>query len=239
MNWIPSLAFAIILIIIACYRRSLNPLYALGVYLGGLLLPLILLDRFIDFNFQDIIFQIQGHFNVSGKLLDIIWVLLLVYILKVFSAHAIGLKWPANKMQLFTGALIGTSMAILFFVVEKLWFVNLLPSAPISFGLLLFEFTMPGLGEELVYRGVFLAILNHYLGYQWKFFNTRFGLGLILVSLMFVMAHEIVWTGNIPAIIELVVMALIYGYLREKTNSIWPSVLCHSCADGVYYLLSF
>ena len=234
INCIQFVVVAILLVLIAYYRKSLNPLYA-----AGLLLPLVILDMAVLSISAYFVSNHQEHLNFGGKLLEVAWPLSLVFILKVISAQAIGLKWPAKKIQLFTGALIGTSVAILFFVIEKLWFIELLPHGSISVATLLYEFLIPGLSEELVYRGVFLAILNHYLGYQWKFFNTRLGWGFILVSLMFVMAHEIVWTGNIPAIIDLVMMALIYGYLREKTNSIWPSVLCHSCADGVYYLLSF
>lgn len=234
IDFIRLVIVVIPLVLIAYYRKSLNPLYA-----AGLLLPLVILDMVVLNTSAQFIYNNQKHLNFWGKLLEIVWVLSLVFILKVISAQSIGLKCPAKKIQLFTGALIGTSMAILFFVIEKFWFIELLPNGSISVGALLFGFLMPGLSEELIYRGVFLGILNHYLGYPWKFFNTRFGWGLVLVSLMFVMAHEIVWTGNIPAMIELVMMALIYGYLREKTNSIWPSVLCHSCADGVYYFLAF
>ena len=234
IDFIRLVIVVIPLVLIACYRKSLHPLYA-----AGLLLPLVILDMVVLTTAAHFIYNNQEHLNFWGKLLELVWVLSLVFILKVISAQSIGLKWPAKKIQLFTGALIGTSMAILFFVIEKFWFIELLPNGSISVGRLLFEFLMPGLSEELIYRGVFLGILNHYLGYQWKFFNTRFGWVLVLVSLMFVMAHEIVWMGNIPAMIELVMMALIYGYLREKTNSIWPSVLCHSCADGVYYFLAF
>ncbi|MFY7697870.1 MAG: type II CAAX prenyl endopeptidase Rce1 family protein [Legionella sp.] len=53
-------------------------------------------------------------------------------------------------------------------------------------------------------------------------------MGIILVSLLFVMAYDVVWIGNILGIIELLIMAIVYGLFREKTDSIWPSVLCHS-----------
>ena len=223
-----------ILIFIALNRKSLNQLYA-----ALLLIPLIFLDTALLSVIANYIFYKNSTLNFTGKFLEILWPLVLVFVFKLISPKEIGLKLPLDKMQLLYGVMVGSFMAILFFNIEKIWFVDLLPKNPTTIGTLVFEFLMPGLSEELVYRGVFLAILNRYLGYSWKLFNIQFGWGIVLVTILFVMAHDIVWIGNIAGIIELIVMALVYGFFREKINSIWPSVFCHSFANGVYYLLLF
>jgi hypothetical protein len=38
-----------------------------------------------------------------------------------------------------------------------------------------YQFFVPALSEELVFRGLFLAILVHYLGKEWKTNNLSFG----------------------------------------------------------------
>jgi len=106
-----------------------------------------------------------------------------------------------------------------------------------------YEATMPGLGEEFVYRGVFLMLLNDAFGRPWKFAGIQFGWGFIIVTAMFGLLHgidargpgdmHIYWSGMIFPVIVGAVLA----WLRERTGSVWPGVLFHNFVNVLNHLL--
>ena len=102
---------------------------------------------------------------------------------------------------------------------------------------------MPGLGEEIMYRGVMLMLLNEAFGRPWKFAGIQFGWGFIIVSALFGFLHgmdapsvdkiQIEWSGMIfPAL-----TGIVLAWLRERTGSVWPGVLFHNFVNVVNQFL--
>jgi membrane protease YdiL (CAAX protease family) len=120
------------------------------------------------------------------------------------------------------------------------------PSArPLNTETFLFQLTMPGLAEEITFRGIFLAILNRYLGKPWKIGSVSFGWGIILVTIMFVIGHTyhydktthiLEWTitsyMDYVNILMVSLAGIVFGYIREKSGSIWPGVLLHNIVNS-------
>jgi len=100
-----------------------------------------------------------------------------------------------------------------------------------------YQATMPGLDEEILVRGVFLAIFTRAFG-QWRTGRTiSFGWPAVLTSLMFGFLHvagvssagvEFYWSQMTAAGVGLALW-----YVRERTGSVWPAVVLHN----VYNLL--
>ncbi|MCX7114983.1 MAG: CPBP family intramembrane metalloprotease [Gammaproteobacteria bacterium] len=227
---------SVILVILAYTRKSTEPLIALGLLFAvgafnGLMLtsaniyPLISLDGFL---------------NWQGFILSILWPLILVFVFKWLSPEDVGLKISHPKNSLYLGLLFGGILGGWNFLDEYLrGTLHGLSEAT------LFMLTMPGLSEELVYRGVLLAILDRYLGKPWHWDGIRFGWGIVLVSMMFIQGHlfrysdvmkGFIWTGNVDLLINVTVATVAFAYLRLKTRSIWPGVLCHSMIDVAPFL---
>ncbi len=82
--------------------------------------------------------------------------------------------------------------------------------------------------EELFFRGFLFSYLRQFLG----FWHTQ-----VIQSILFSMIHFGWWilTGSfgLNSAIYIVVVGLIWGYLRELSGSIWPSVLSHGIHNFV------
>jgi membrane protease YdiL (CAAX protease family) len=81
------------------------------------------------------------------------------------------------------------------------------------------------IAEELLFRGlVFTGFRN----------KLPFWIAAVLVSLLFAFAH---WQPNVA--LDVFVMSLICCYIREKSGSLWPSILLHVFKNGLAFLLLF
>jgi membrane protease YdiL (CAAX protease family) len=89
-----------------------------------------------------------------------------------------------------------------------------------------------GFMEELLYRGLFLKRFEPFLGK---------GLSNLLTASVFTLSHvQVTYASDVFKFLLVVFpLALIWGYLMQKTDSLWGSVLFHVGADcmiifGIY-----
>lgn len=188
-----------------------------------------------------------SHFNwnFEGKLSEIFWLLFVIYILKWISPREVGLNIPKIKHILLAVAIV--SIYTLFALTEWILTQQLPPKSILNIETLLFQFTLPGLVEELFFRGALLAIFNRYFVSRWCFLNVKWGVGAIIVTLYFIVGHLITFSteNNLFAFhldylsFDLIFLSLTLIYLREKTGSIWPGVLFHNLANGMPILVTW
>jgi membrane protease YdiL (CAAX protease family) len=186
-----------------------------------------------------------GGYNWQGKVLEIAWPLLLALTVPTFSAKRIGLTLPEQGRS-WRDLLI---VCVLYLAVGIGLILMLVMGAHFGIGgkpaTFAYEATMPGLGEEFVYRGVFLMLLNEAFGRPWKLAGIQFGWGFIIVTAMFGFLHGIdvkpgstplvhfYWSGMIfPAII-----GVLLAWLRERSGSVWPGVVFHNFVNVLNHLL--
>lgn len=81
-----------------------------------------------------------------------------------------------------------------------------------------------GFMEELLYRGLFLKRFEPFLGK---------GLSNLLTASVFTLSHvQVTYMADVFKFLLVVFpLALIWGYLMQKTDSLWGSVLFHAGAD--------
>ena len=103
-----------------------------------------------------------------------------------------------------------------------------------------FLLIMPGLAEELVFRGVFQSLLNRVFGKPWRLAGAEFGWGLIITAILFAGFNGLVDVDPqlharlvLHAAIAPFLMSLVSGWVRERTDSVWPSVLGHNLSNIV------
>lgn len=99
---------------------------------------------------------------------------------------------------------------------------------------------MPGLAEELVFRGVYQSLLNRVFGTPWRWANAEFGWGLIITAIFFVGFNGLVFVDSqlharmvLPAAIAPFLSSLVSGWVRERTNSVWLCVFGHNLSNIV------
>jgi len=108
-----------------------------------------------------------------------------------------------------------------------------------------FLLIMPGLAEELVFRGVYQSLLNRVFGKPWRLAGAEFGWGLIITATLFAGFNGLVTVDAqlharvVPhAAIAPFLMSLVSGWIRERTDSVWPSVFGHNLSNVVIPLAS-
>lgn len=174
-----------------------------------------------------------GGWNWQGKVLEAGWPVVLAFTLPaVFGAKRMGLSLPEGERHWRTTGIACVLYAVIGVPVILLMGHHLTLGADLpSFA---YEATMPGLGEEFMYRGAMLLVLNEAFGRPWKFAGIQFGWGLVIVTALFGFLHgvdaksfgdfHIYWSGMVfPAL-----TGLVLAWLRERTGSVWPCVLFHN-----------
>ncbi len=117
------------------------------------------------------------------------------------------------------------------------------PPVPRSVETLAYQAFMPGVSEELAYRGIALALLERAFGQSPMSCRLRFGLAGAITSLVFAMGH-LEYYLTLPMGIAALSLAIILGsaaidaLVRTRSGSLlWP-VLCHGASDGGWALVA-
>ncbi len=104
---------------------------------------------------------------------------------------------------------------------------------------LLYQATMPGLEEELWFRGILLYYLNRSFGKSWTFFGAKMGWGVIIITVLFGLAHGLGFDKNynlqfdLGTTIATAIIGFIYAWSRERSGSIIPGILGHNLFNFV------
>ena len=110
------------------------------------------------------------------------------------------------------------------------------PNESFDANTLAFQATMPGIEEELFYRGVLLLALNEAFTRRWRVAGVSVGWAALLTSILFGLAHAVdVEAGRFAfdlfPFLFTALPALILLWVRERTESlVWP-ILLHNLAN--------
>jgi len=108
-----------------------------------------------------------------------------------------------------------------------------------------FLLLMPGLAEELVFRGVYQSLLNRVFGEPWRLGGAEVGWGIVITAVLFAGSNGLVAVDPqlhahivLPAAIAPFMLSLVSGWVRERTGSVWPCVFGHNLSNIVIPVLS-
>jgi membrane protease YdiL (CAAX protease family) len=98
----------------------------------------------------------------------------------------------------------------------------------------LFQLTMPGIAEELAFRGLFLGLLNNVFKKSHRILGAEISWGVVVTSLLFGLWHGIGFDNasnfyfNIEPILMTLMAGFVLAWLRERTGSLLIPVLFHN-----------
>ena len=136
------------------------------------------------------------------------------------------------------GALALSAVLVAVFTGLALYF----PGEPTTADTLAFQLTMPGLDEELFYRGVLLLMLNEAFGRPLSVLGAPMGWGALVSSVAFGLTHALGYADG-GFSFDATAMALTGGpalllvWLREKTGSLLLPILLHNFANSIFHLI--
>lgn len=204
---------------------------------------------FIVIYFFGLIFKIVPGWLLFRGQVSIIYLILVLFVMKFASK-------PSFKMYGFTRttlknyliALFITSIFVFLCILINFYYLRVYPGdGEGSSSLILIVLTSLILGpfvEELICRGYLQTNLAHLKHKGIRLFNIFINLPIIVPALIFGLAHFSVLTkgASFPYIFYLIITAfffgIISGYFREKSGSIYPSIVIHSFANLLNPILS-
>ena len=112
------------------------------------------------------------------------------------------------------------------------------PSEPESREEIAFQLTMPGLEEELFYRGILLFALDRAFAGRWRFLGVDWGWGAVLSSMLFGLTHAFGYAeGGFtfdPVYMALTALpSFIAVWLRLRTGSLLLPVVIHNFGNSI------
>ena len=237
LSTILILGFVIFLSFSIDYKKSTKHCYILFLFLIiGLVTSLF---HPLTMTFPDIqliktyIWDNNLIFNWSAKLYSIVFALILFIPLRqIISPKDIGLRFEQNKNSLKFSLII-----VLFFFIVASSLGLLSGKAPFDYNPLLYTAIMPGLAEELIYRGLLLGLLNKIFEKRFKILGTNFGWGAILTSIAFGLVHGFQIGDNFQIHLDIITVLLtgfygfLYALLKERSGSLLFPILGHSIVD--------
>lgn len=153
-----------------------------------------------------------------------------------------------NRLRLvfIFGVLFGIAVSIpgLFNLTDNV------PKLP-SFSFIAYQATMPGIAEEIFYRGLLLLIFDRYLGRPIKFLGVYWGWGAILSTVVFYFGHALTFDAQWNLLLELStvfdfgIFGIAMCWLAYRFENILPCAIAHNVhnclstylAIGVHHLL--
>lgn len=199
-----------------------------------MLLPIVGLLQTLPLDRNTKLFLLQG-LSQLGALLVLWFAMRRVYGVRPLSIglrkrpDAQGLGWAVALFPLYMlTSIVASTVFDALFSVNLNQAQNIGYSSPDFFGLVLIFVALVCLTpftEELLFRG-----------FLFNPFRKAFGFwgGAVAVSLLFAVAH-----GQANVGIDVFVLSMFLCYLRERTGSLWPSILLHALKNLVAFIVLF
>ena len=213
------------------FRKSFNP----GWFVAALILY-ALYDFLLTRGFGMVSnFPEGAGWNWTGKVMSFIG-MLLIAALPFFGWRRVGLTLRQNPGSL--------SAYILFAALAGLFFYLAISSAdgsPDDWETIAFQWTLPGLDEELFFRGILLIALNEAFCKAANILGAPITYGGLLTAVLFGLVHGMGF-GADGFSFDALTFALTGGpsllllWLREKTGSLLLPIIAHNIANGAFTL---
>ncbi|MBA4043209.1 MAG: CPBP family intramembrane metalloprotease [Erythrobacter sp.] len=179
----------------------------------------------------------ESDWNWQGKIMAL-FASLVAASLAVFGWKRSGLTWRHAAGSLGP-AFVAVTLYLGFFVAIAMAFGGDEANAET----IAFQLTMPGLEEEIFYRGILLFAFNEAFRARVRFLGISWGWGALLSSLAFGLGHALSYTSAEGFALDPIYLALtavpslLAVWLRERTGSLVLPILAHNGGNAIPLLI--
>ena len=168
-------------------------------------------------------------FNWFGKTLSIAGTIAMLFFLPRVGFRAAGITWEQNAGSLVP--VLRTGVLVILFTTVGAFLTSSTPNT--SSEHLLWQATMPGLDEELFFRGLLLLLLHQAFGKGLTVWGAETGWGLWLVTALFGLLHGVTLEdGNFEVHFGVIVstgfLGFVLTWMRDRTGSLVAPLLFHN-----------
>ncbi len=201
----------------------------------GLFVLYFLIDSYIQ-HLSKLYFDLDFlglKFAWIGKILSLCFALIVVFSVSKKDREEIGFTTKTNsKSQMKSGILIFIVFLAFDFIFKMIWFPK---DGDFDLEIFAFQMTMPGVTEELVFRGILFWLLDKAFEPKWDFKGVKFGWGFVIITILFAEAHGVMLTENyefkfdiITILYLTVISSLSVGILRKLSGNLIFPILGHN-----------
>lgn len=172
------------------------------------------------------------NWNWSGKLQSTL-VFLVVASLPFMGWKRVGLtlEWREGAKWAWVAFALGTAAVFAYSLSDGV-------NGTSSIETIAFQFTMPGIEEELAYRGCILLALNEAFRGRFNGLGTPLSWGALLITIQFGFAHSLFWHDgalgfNYWPFITTSIFGFVFLWLREKSGNLILPIAMHNILNGV------
>ncbi len=175
---------------------------------------------------------VGGTWNWQGKLMALA-TSMAVAALPAFGLRQVGVTLSHAAGSLKAAAPMAAAYCAFFVLIALLF-----PAEPVSAEDLAFQLTMPGLEEELFYRGVLMFALDQAFRGRKRLLGVDCGWGAVLSCLLFGLTHAFGYSDGVfsfdPVTMALTAMpSFIAVWIRLRTGSLLLPVLLHNFGNSL------
>lgn len=238
--WTPLIWLAIILpllIIAQVTSKNTNPKYIIlfGAYFLLDSYTRLLGYQFIKLDFLDL------KANWSGMFLSFILALIFILYHSKRIREDIGFSTKFNKKTVRLGVLIFLGFLVFDFIFKMILFPK---GGQFNLELFMFQASMPGLTEEIVFRGILLWILSKAFVPSKKNKGVSFGWGFVIVTFLFAMMHGVILTETMEFKVDIItiiyltlITSLSLGILRKFSGNLILPVIGHNVVNLMNFFI--
>jgi membrane protease YdiL (CAAX protease family) len=190
-----------------------------------------------------IIPRIPGHYNWTGKLLELVTSLVAITLLTRFDDW----KWEDFGFRLYFSA--GTWGDVVRFLlpilcVDTIALCFLVSAGRPSLEDHWFQLTTPGITEEIAFRGVLLGLLDRAFLGRVRVFGAELGWSAVVTSLLFGLWHGLDVGSNFAISLQIAPMVIptlggfVLAWCRARSGSLILAILFHSGMNEVANLIA-
>ncbi|WP_312822921.1 type II CAAX prenyl endopeptidase Rce1 family protein [Epilithonimonas sp.] len=199
-----------------------------------LFIIIFLADTYLQIFSKQLIPDFFGlKFTWIGKFLSLVLSLSVIYFVSKNDRKEIGFTASTNsKKQIKFGVLFFLGFLTFDFIFKFILFPK---GGEFDLETFVFQATMPGLTEEILFRGIYLWIFDKVFLPNWNYKGITFGWSFVIVTLLFGVAHGVVLTSDYQFkfdLITIIYLTLIssfsLGILRKFSGNLIYSVVGHN-----------
>ncbi|MDD2315529.1 MAG: CPBP family intramembrane glutamic endopeptidase [Proteiniphilum sp.] len=228
------LAIVLPVIFLTLTNRRLETLKILVVFSLYFLIHSMLL--YLPIEFAQLSF-IKGNWNWSGKIFAILGSILFLLLYRKFELKDYFLTFKQNDNFLKNGLFL----ILIIFVIKGLFNYFYLSPAAWNIETILFQSTMPGIDEEIAFRGIMLGLLTKILKpAKVSIFHPV----IFVTALLFGMAHGLFLTDsyeisfNSSSFLITTVLGVAWAWITVKSGSILLALISHNLGNITSEIIS-
>lgn len=176
------------------------------------------------------------NFAWGGKILSLALALGIIFSVSKENRRLIGFTSSTNsRKQVKFGILVFFGFLLFDFIFKMILFPK---GGNFDWETFLFQASMPGLTEEIAFRGISFWLLDKAFPSSWNYRGVQFGWGFIIITVLFGVLHGVVLTTDYQLKFDLItiiyltlISSLSLGILRKFSGNLIFPILGHNCIN--------